>query len=275
MSKNPDTTPLHRRLRRLELRDVADDYPTPEHISYIAKLGDARAFFLTDDRYSHDWFYPRYRGGRLHEPALTRHLFASLTPESVFLDVGAHLGYFSIIAALRAKAVFAIEPQEFLIGRIHSNASANHLDNVTLIHAAAGDAPGFAQVPKIGTPKTRLGASENLVPMIRLDDYFTGEWQPTHVKIDTEGFEYHVLTGARGLLARRPTLYIEYHHGMTRFGPSGEDMWDFLHDHGYRIGAGNHRQPSGDFLDVPRDELQDHRGSMLVCRPRDSAPEPV
>lgn len=268
MQDSTDVQALRQRLEFLEQRDSAHHYPAPEQISYIADLGTARAFFLTEDHYSHDWFYPRYRNGRLHEPALTRLMFDSLTPDSVMVDVGAHLGYFSVVTALRAKAVFAIEPQEFLIGRIHRNVSANHLRNVTIIHAAAGSETGFVNIPKVGTPSTRIGLSENLVHMIRLDDYFSGPLQPTHMKIDTEGFEYHVLSGASALLAARPVLFIEYHRTMGHFGPSGEDMWTMLNDFGYRIEVGNHRHGRKGFVEVTRETLHRHAGGMLVCRPR-------
>lgn len=257
---------LRNKLNKLE-RFVAQDYPQPEHISYIARIGVRRAFFLTQDRYSYDWFYGRGHPNKLHEPALSHSLFHSLSRNSVFVDVGANLGYFSIIAALRARAVFAIEPQEFLISRIHANAAANHLDNVTLIHAAAGAKPGFVNIPKVGTPATHVGESENRVLMIRLDDYFAQEWQPTHLKIDTEGFEHHVLLGAQKLLAAQPTLYIEYHRNMREFGHGGEEMWDLLKDLGYKITAAAHRVKSDEFVEIARADLQNHEGQMLFCQP--------
>jgi FkbM family methyltransferase len=263
--------PLTQRIARLEAEARGVDYPVPERISYIADPGGVRAFFLTGDRYSHGWFYPRYAGGRLHEPVVTRHLIETLTPASVFVDVGAHLGYFAVIAALRARAVFAIEPQEFLIGRIHANVAANHLTNVTILHAAAGPAPGFAPIPKVGSPLTGVGTGENLVPMIRLDDYFQGAHQPTHLKIDTEGFELRVLEGARALLAARPTLYLEVHSGMDRFGGTRTDLWDFLHDHGYALRVGHHRDPAAGFADVPRDRIATLNDHMLLCQPRPGA----
>ena len=268
MTEPDPLLPIRRRLTRLEIENAAQDYATPERISYIADLDGARAYFVTTDRYSHAWFYPRYANGALHEPNLTRLMFDSFNADSVFVDVGAHLGYFSIIAALKAQAVFAIEPQEFLIGRIHANISANHFSNVTLLHAAVGSAPGFANIPKIGNPTTRVGQSDNLVPMIRLDDYFTGLHCPTHLKIDTEGFEFHVLSGARKILETRPTLFIEYHRGMERFGPSGEEMWDLLTAMGYSIGVGNHRRGNAGFNEVSRADLPKYAGAMLICEAR-------
>lgn len=259
---------LEQQAARFDQELRGQDYPMPERISYVADLGNMRAYFPTHDRYTRDWFYPRYRGGKLHEPMLTRHLFASLTPRSVFVDVGAHLGYFSVIAALKARAVFAIEPQEFLIGRIHLNAAANHLQNLTILHAAAGSAPGFARIPKMGLPTTEIGTSNNLVPMIRLDDYFTGALQPTHIKIDTEGFELHVLDGARQILAARPVLYVEVHRGMEKFGGTATDMWDLLTAQGYRVTVGYHRGEAAEFVDVPREQITTFNDAMLICEPK-------
>ena len=263
----PDHSWMRHRLRKIEARASAEDYLRPDHISYLARIGDLRAFFLTQDRLSYNWFHGRNHPRALHEPVLTRALVDSLTRKSVFVDVGANIGYFSVIAALRARAVFAIEPQEAMIGRIHANVAANHLDNVTLIHAAAGAAPGFANIPKLGTPATRVGESENRVMMIRLDDYFTGEWQPSHIKIDTEGFEHHVLLGAQKLLAARPVLYVEYHRGMQEFGYSGEEMWDLLRDFGYRITVARHRARRHEETEVTRDDLHLFEGQMMFCQP--------
>ncbi len=265
-----ETDRLRNKLRKLEARAAGEDYLRPEHISYVAKIGELRAFFLTQDRVSYNWFHNRAHPKALHEPVLTRALLDSLTRDSVFLDIGANLGYFTVIAALRARAVVAIEPQEGLIGRIHANVAANHLDNVTLIHAAAGAAPGFARIPKFGTPRSKIGESENHVLMIRLDDYFTGDWQPTHIKIDTEGFEHHVLLGAEKLLATQPRLYVEYHKGMEQFGFSGTEMWDLLKDHGYHITAARHRARDTEHTEVLRDELHQYEGQMMFCHPRDN-----
>jgi len=268
MKELTDQERTDRRLRRLESTLRRGHYPDPDDISYIAEVGGVRAFFLADEPYSQGWFYPRYANGRLHEAALTQYMMKSLTPDSLFLDVGAHLGYFSVLAALRAGRVFTIEPQEFLIGRIHRNISANHLDNVTLIHAAAGEAPGFAGIPKVGTPGTRVGTSENLVPVIRLDEYFGGELMPTHVKIDTEGFEYQVLLGARKILETRPVLFIEVHEKMTNFGYDRKQLYTFLSDSGYRLLHLRHRKDEAAEIEVTVEQMMELSNSMVICEPR-------
>lgn len=257
---------IQKRLNRIKGKLSKEFYPNPEGISYILNLDGQKVFFPTDDPYIKSWFYPRYAGGKLHEPVASNFLIRDLDSKSVFVDVGAHLGYFSTIAALRAKLVFSIEPQEFLIGRIHQVISANHFRNVTIMHAAAGGEAGFANIPKVGRPSTKIGTSENLVPMIRLDDYFHGDRLPTHIKIDTEGFEYHVLNGSRDILKSRPTLLIEIHNNMNEFGYSKEDLWDLLKSSKYKIFGAKHRNSNSNLRELDLSALKKLNNSMVICK---------
>ncbi|MEM9011270.1 MAG: FkbM family methyltransferase [Pseudomonadota bacterium] len=245
----------------------AGDYPVAEDISYIARVGGQSVFFLTDDRYSRSWFYPRYLGGKLHEPFATRFLLNRLPKDGVFVDVGAHLGWFSLIAAAKARAVFALEALEFLIGRIHRNVAANHLSNVQILLAAAGAAPGFAPMPKTGGPGSEVSAEgvTSLVPMVRLDDYFTGEFAPDVVKIDTEGYEFHVLEGALRMLEKKPVLMVELHRKIEHFGKAREDVFDLLSDHGYRIHAASHRDPNAKLRQIARADVAQINDAMVFC----------
>jgi FkbM family methyltransferase len=267
MTSDDRITRIQRRLGRVERRLRAADYPAPTDLSYVAEVDGLRAFFLTDEPYSNSWFYPRYAGGKLHEPAATAEFVRSLRPGSVFVDVGAHLGFFSVLAGLRARRVFAVEPQEFLIGRIHRNVAANHLDNVALIHAAAGAAPGFARLPKTGDAATRPGMSDNLVPVIRLDDYFSDEFRPTHLKIDVEGFELDVLRGAARILESRPLLLIELHEEIAAFGHEPADLWDLLAGAGYRIRRLAHRGAGSAPERIERAAMAEAGNAMLLCDP--------
>nr|WP_281431863.1 FkbM family methyltransferase [Rhizobium setariae] len=222
---------------------------------------------MTDDDYSKGWFYPRYSKGRLHEPAASQLLLDNLTESSVFVDVGAHLGYFSMLAANKAHSVFAIEVLEFLIPRIHRNCVANHYDNVHTIYAAAGDAPGFITAPKIGGPTNKVGETgqNSLVPVIKLDDYFADVDGPMFLKIDTEGYEYQVLKGAAKILEKKPKLLIEVHKGMARFGFSRADMYDLLKGYGYSIYGLDHRRTEGNQREISIDEISQMNNTMIFC----------
>jgi FkbM family methyltransferase len=246
-------------------------YPTAEATSFIADVGGQRSYFPTDDAYCQSWFFPRYAGGKLHEPAASEFLVDSLTPESVFVDVGAHIGYFSILAAHTARAVFAIEAQESLIGRIHRNVVANHLTNVHTIMAAVGNSTGFVSMPKTATASTGVTTdrSGNLVPMLRLDDYFSGDLVPTHIKIDTEGFEYQVLQGMTEILKSKPILLLEVHHGMKKYGHSVGDMLNLLLGMGYAITPLQHRNAQGKASQISLQTILGRGNFMAICRPND------
>jgi FkbM family methyltransferase len=256
---------LERRVKRLSRLTMPTFYDSVEDITYLAKIAEITAVFMTDDVYSKQWFYPRYSNEKLHEPVALKYLLKFLNSESVFLDVGAHLGYFSIIAAHRCKRVFAIEALEFLVNRLHRNAVANHLSNMHTVLAAAGESNGFVKMSKIGGPGNSVGAQnvQNFVPMIRLDDFFFGENLPTVLKIDTEGYELKVLQGAEEILKSKPILLVEVHDKMTAFGDTQEDLFRFLIEKGYTISACDHRSESINTFS----EFEIHKNSMIICTP--------
>ena len=270
MNPTDEFESLKRKFERFARRYEQPDYPTAEHLTYIAAIDGTRIVYLTDDSYSRGWFYPRYSGGKLHEPGASRYLMSVLDTNSVFVDVGAHLGYFSMLAAAKAKQVFAIEALEFLVERIHRNALANHYTNVNTILAAAGEAPGFVPMPKVGGPSNAIGKNPTagLVPMMRLDDYFTGEHTPTILKIDTEGYEMQVLLGAKEILKKKPYLLIEVHKTMTDFDYTPADLHKFLTSYGYRISQIPHRVDSTrtehSLKEVRADDMR-LINSMIVC----------
>lgn len=86
-----------------------------------------------------------------------------------------------------------------------------------------------------------LAGSKNLVhydvPTARLDDVIPEDFAPSFIKIDVEGAEYLVLSGARDTLKRyRPTIWFE--HGgdaSAYFNTTSAQIWDLLNGFGYRI----------------------------------------
>lgn len=264
---------LGRRIRRLELsvgERLTDE--TPEHKTYIARVGARSIFFDTTDAYVRQWFFPRYSGGRLHEPGATQWLTEHLRANHVFVDVGAHIGYFSNVAASICRQVFAIEPQEFMIRRIRANSVINHFDNVAVLHAAVGERPGFGRVPQLGNPRTRVnkvGAGGSLVPMITLDDYFADEYFPNIIKVDVEGFESYVLKGAEKILEKGTTLLIEVHpRALSQNGSSADYVIETIRTFGYSVYGFRHREKFDELVEVNVSEKL-YNNQMIVCM-RDS-----
>ena len=133
-------------------------------------------------------------------------LVSILRSGDVFVDVGANVGFFSILAARivgPGGSVIAIEPLEPLARAIQEAAKLNHVE-VSVVRAAAGDGtgdrialwtarPGGASTSGSDIPPDVTG--QLLVPAVSLDELHRGGrlGDPTLVKIDVEGAELSVL----------------------------------------------------------------------------------
>ena len=92
-------------------------------------------FYL--DPFSHFGYFVLRDGD--YEPELRSFLEHNICEGSVFVDVGAHEGYFSVVAAKsagRRGRVLAIEPQARLLPILACNLRINHLENVQIVDYA-------------------------------------------------------------------------------------------------------------------------------------------
>ena len=160
----------------------------------------------------------------------TRAFFdAHLEPGDIFLDVGAHLGLYSLGAATRHPGkvkVVAFEPHPLNQLNFIRQLALNGLQHaVELVGAAAGAAPGLAKLWPYSTMGNFIAehappdAPEDnpplTVPVVPLDMLFDGrpdlEQGRVFAKIDVEGYEPAVVAGAARLLAsgRAAALVLE------------------------------------------------------------------
>ena len=162
----------------------------------------------------------------LHEPMVQEALRRTLADGSTFYDVGANLGFMTLVGARivgPAGRIISIEPEPENVAAIEANAAVNGIDTITVIAAAAAADTGPVELIGVrDTLWTRLAEvgehpleRERLtVPGVRLDDlvYEQGLAPPDVVKIDVEGGELQVLAGmARLLRDQRPTIIAEMH----------------------------------------------------------------
>ncbi|MFD3584895.1 FkbM family methyltransferase [Streptomyces sp. NPDC058683] len=136
-------------------------------------------------------------------------------------DVGAHVGYFSMIAAhANPKAkVHSFEPVDQIHSRLSVNVRSNGVQNVKLHQAGVSSKPGWADISVrfsgnlLSTGSTLEGVAADArlqhIQLVTLDEVFA-DTKLDLVKIDVEGHEMSVLHGARQVLKRdRPALVIE------------------------------------------------------------------
>ena len=159
-----------------------------------------------------------------HEDQL-RHVIEPLLPwDGVFVDVGAHVGHWSLRLAERACQVVAVEANPATAATLRRHISMNGLTNVTVIELAAWDEQTMLALDDPSgqveggsmrvIPAEKIASPGGLVPAGRLDDQLglLGLDRIDLVKLDVEGADIHALRGMAGLLERfAPVLFIECH----------------------------------------------------------------
>jgi FkbM family methyltransferase len=143
------------------------------------------------------------------EPSLTSWLTRTLRPGDVFVDVGANIGYYALLAARlvgNRGSVVAIEPSPVAHAALRRNVARNHADNVRLVsYAVAEDHHELAfYEPKPGAHSvtTSVRTRDDQIPAFRtrahpLSSLLTAEelGAARVIKIDIEGGEYAALAG--------------------------------------------------------------------------------
>lgn len=161
------------------------------------------------------------------ELRLVRFLLNHLKKDQVFIDVGAHFGFFSLLASRLvgdAGKVFSFEPSDTTFEILSMNAT--NMLNINLNKNAVGEENGsltFHEFPIIYSeyntldPEAYQRASwfdEEIVKKVEVPvvsiDYFTNEKNliPDVIKVDVEGTEAKVIKGMLGLLRERDLLVI-------------------------------------------------------------------
>ncbi len=156
----------------------------------------------------------------LYEKEKTKHFLGQVRPSQVVYDVGAHVGYYSLLAATRVGPtghVWAFEPVPQNFAYLKQHMELNHFSNVSLVQSAVADVSGTTQFRMDGSRSTGKLSNAGGFPvsMTSLDDLLARrDAKPPHViKIDVEGAELAALQGARKLLRdAHPKLYIATHN---------------------------------------------------------------
>lgn len=200
------------------------------------------------------WFPASVEGGAkflrrdLHraDPMLTRFAQDYVSRGSIVWDVGANVGLFTFVAAGLAAPtgqVLAIEADEWLAMNLRRAARWNTGTGVTVdaICVAISDTPGVSEFNVAranravsyltsGGGSTMTGGvrSRHHVPTLPLDALLGTFPAPNIVKIDVEGHEVAVLTGARRVLDSQPVILVEVQ------GRNTEQVQEFFSTRSYQ-----------------------------------------
>jgi FkbM family methyltransferase len=178
-----------------------------------------------------------------YERADSRALVSLLRPTDDCADVGANVGYFTMLMASHVPrgSVVAFEPGPLNFALLRAGVALNGFANVETVYSAVGaevgtasfvDATDGAYSSLQSTGRSGV-ASRRQVPMTTLDAYSGGTGRTLDVvKIDVEGAERLVVDGAAGLLGspRRPrVMMIELcEQNLSPFGTSIDSIVDAL-----------------------------------------------
>lgn len=195
-------------------------------------------------------YFPREIAQGEYEPRTTRHLLDLLQAGMTVVDVGAHVGYYSLLAGRMvgpSGKVFAFEPDPLTFSFLKRNVEVNGL--TTIVHCenvAVAEQPGEAtlfigrrdRVANSLIPDGAVNQDTVKCAVVTLDDFFEGKGWPVVdiVKIDVEGAELSVLRGMTGLSRRNPLLklIIEFFPAnLTKAGVQPTLFFDALQENGF------------------------------------------
>lgn len=181
-----------------------------------------------------------------------------LQPGDTFVDVGAHIGWFTLLGAKIVGPfgrVLSVEPNIANYRRLKKHLNINGLNGSVRTHRAAlyskakkaklylnaDNDGGHALWPTWNVPFNVKSAKKRKVVEVKavtLDDLCKSEniSKIKLVKIDTEGCEGEILKGASGLLSNKQIQHIVMEvniFGLSQMNTSKEEIIEFMDDYGY------------------------------------------
>jgi len=148
---------------------------------------------------------------------------AVLAPGNTALDIGANIGYFTVLMSHQVGEtgrVIAVEPEQRNLRLLSYNLWRNCCDNVRVVPAAAWHSRttlvlrhNAANAGDHQVHPSKTSADDVLVPAVALDD-IVSETVVHAIKIDTQGADHEVLAGLEGTLRRNPHAPV-----LTEFWP--------------------------------------------------------
>ena len=190
-----------------------------------------------------------------YEPELREIMRVVLPPEGVAIDVGANIGWHTLLMARLTGPhgrVLAVEPNPSVREDLLHNIGLNRLSQIDILPCAVADAERSLNfvAPAANDPASASGyvvADEAAAPAsIRVEastlDLIAARKQLDRLdllKIDAEGFEWPILQGGEKTIARfRPSIIFEYDEGSAARGGGSSALFSgFFRRHGYRLFA--------------------------------------
>ena len=167
-----------------------------------------------------DYIGSGIQNSKVHEPHVTNVIRRTLSQGDTFLDVGANIGYFSMLASSlvgKTGKVIAFEPnpqnQQLIFSSILENSG-----NIKLFPYAVSNTAAVLRFINVGSNGGVVSKSSKkqdfsfYVQSVILDELLKDEKRIDLIKIDVEAHEPYALKGMENLLSRlKPNIITEFH----------------------------------------------------------------
>jgi FkbM family methyltransferase len=193
---------------------------------------------------------------KIYEPYETQLISSIIEPGDVVLDIGAHIGYYTLLFAKlvgQNGKVFAFEPEPTNFQLLEKNVSINGYSNVTLEQKAVSNRNEkkklYLSKESSGMHTIYKSQYANLdsvkIETISLDNYFSNyRGKIDFIKMDIEGSEYTALEGMQTILQRQNNIKLLvafFPSAIREYGYKPEQCIDLLMSSGFRIYFANSR----------------------------------
>jgi FkbM family methyltransferase len=189
----------------------------------------------------------------------------------IVLDIGAHIGYFTLIMAQQAKQVYAFEPEIRNFEILKKNIELNKIENVKLYNVAVAENKGNTTLHlcEMNRGMHRIYPSHwcndgtAKVETVKIDDMIK---EADFIKMDIEGAELGALKGMKKLLKKcDSTVIMEFHpQSITEYGANPRDIYDLMASLGYDIKLSLTDSISFEQLEqIAKEKI----GTNIICTP--------
>jgi len=208
-----------------------------------------------------------------YEPVVSRLIASIIGPGWRFIDVGANVGFYTLLAAALADEVVSIEPNPVTRGQLLQNVELNPYNRITVLPIALSEKPGVLSLFQDGLDcgganllrRPSQNSYEYRVEVRRGDDVIPPtKLGRTFLKLDTEGYEHRVALGCKNLLRDHHCVVLSEitDAWLKQSGTSASQYFDFMRELGYIpyvVGhprTGLYTKPSLTRQERPLDESQ-------------------
>ncbi|MDF0552044.1 FkbM family methyltransferase [Kamptonema sp. UHCC 0994] len=176
------------------------------------------------------------------EPHVETVVINLLKPGSVFVDIGANIGYYTLLASSllqNSGKVIAFEPNPLNLQLIYASIVENRFSNITVYPFAVSDSQqilGFSTESSNGNVVSEGNVSavnnQMFVSAIKGDDLLLQEKQINLIKLDIEYHEPWALRGMdKTIKKHRPIIITEFHRKIV-----GQEYLEQIKEYGYSLG---------------------------------------